>query len=112
MLGLGETGKVRASATAGSARSRDSYQRYAVALYRQALLTPDDDAYATSRGRGGGDARSHLAESVFRRCYQLVAGPARQDRRLLRTVLRRLATSPAAAVEDGDQAGGAAAGGR
>jgi hypothetical protein len=44
MLGLGKTGTVRASATASSARSRDLYQRYAVALYRQALLTLDDSA--------------------------------------------------------------------
>ena len=42
MLGSGKTGRVRASATASSAPSRDSYQRYAVALYRQALLTLDD----------------------------------------------------------------------
>ena len=46
MLGLGKTGRVRASATASSARSRDSYQHYAVALYRQALLTLDDPAMA------------------------------------------------------------------
>jgi hypothetical protein len=120
MVGLGKTGKVRASATASPARSQDSYQRYAIALYRQALLTPDDSA---------------LAKSVFRRLHQLIVGPAQQDRRpgllgglghirasrvlgihqrdmtvLLRTVLRRLTTSSAAAVEDGDQAGGAAAG--
>jgi len=116
MVGLGKTGTVRASATA----SQDSYQRYAIALYRQALLTPDDSA---------------LAKSVLRRLHQLVVGPAQQDRRpgllgglgyirasrvlgihqrdmtvLLRTVLRRLTTSSAAAVEDSDQAGGAAAG--
>lgn len=49
MLGLGKTGRVRASATtatSSSARSRDSYQYYAVALYRQALLTLDDPALA------------------------------------------------------------------
>ena len=46
MLGSGKTGRVRASATASSARSRDVYQRYAVALYRQALLTLDDSAPA------------------------------------------------------------------
>jgi hypothetical protein len=152
MLGWSKTGRVRASATASSARSRDSYQRYAVALYRQALLTLDDSALAEhvvddvvahecapapGPGRGEDDARYRLAESVFRRCHRLVAGSAQQDRRpglfgglgyirasrvlgihqrdmaaLLRTVLRRLTTSPAAAVEDGDQAGGTAAGRR
>jgi hypothetical protein len=152
MLGLGKTGRVRASATASSARSRDSYQHYAVALYRQALLTRDDpalaehvvvdvvtneDALDPGPERGEDDARHHLAELVFRRCHQLVAGSAQQDRRpgmfgglgyipasrmlgihqrdmtvRLGTVLRRRASSPAAAGEDGDQAGGAAAGGR
>jgi hypothetical protein len=156
MLGSGKTGRVRASpaaataATASPARSRDIYQRYAVALYRQALLTLDDSApaehvagdvganeYVPGPGRGEDDARYHLAESVLLRCHRLVAGSARQARRpglfgglgsvrasrvpgihqrdmavLLRTVLRRLTTSPAAAVEDGDQAGGAAPGRR
>ena len=129
------------------------YQRYAIALYRQALLTLDDPApaehavgdvvaneyaLAPGSGRGEDDARYRLAESVLLRCHRLVAGPARQARRpglfgglgsirasrvpgihqrdmavLLRTVLRRLTTSPAAAaVEDGDQAGGAAPGRR
>jgi hypothetical protein len=129
MLGSGKTGRVRASAAASSARSRDIYQRYAVALYRQALLAP-------GAGRGEDDARYHLARSVFRRCHRLVAGSAQQDRRpglfggpgsirasrVLGTlsvtwrpscaVLRRLTTSPAATVEDGDQAGGTAAGRR
>jgi hypothetical protein len=125
------------------------YQRYAVALYRQALLALDDSApaehvvsdvvaneYAPAPGPGRGedDARYHLAESVFLRCHRLVAGSAQQDHRpglfsglgsirasrvrrihqrdmavLLRTVVRRLTTSSAAAVEDGDQADGAAA---
>jgi hypothetical protein len=124
------------------------YQRYAVALYRQALLTLNDSApaervvgdvaneYAPAPGPGRGedDARYHLAESVFLRCHRLVAGSAQQDHRpglfsglgsirasrvlrihqrdmavLLRTVLRRLTTSSDAAVEDGDQADGAAA---
>ena len=135
----------------GKVGSRDTYQRYAVALYRQALLTRDDPAaagysaddpvasdYALSPGpeRGEDDARYHLAEWVVLRCYRLVAGPAQQDRRprlsgghgsvrasrvpgirqrdiavLVRTVLRKRTTSPAA-VADGDQAGGAAAGRR
>jgi hypothetical protein len=62
---VGETVR-RSSANGQLGPSRDSYQRYAVALYRQALLTSGDSA---------------LAESVFRRRHQLVAGSARQDRR-------------------------------
>ena len=152
MLGSGKAGRVGASAAVGPARSRDMYQRYAVALYRQALLTRDDPAaagpsaddiaaseYALPPGpeRGEDDARYHLAEWVILRCYRLMAGPAQQDRRprlsggpgsvrasrvpgirqrdiavLVRTVLRKRTTSPAAAVADGDQAGGAAAGRR
>ena len=152
MLGWGKTGRVRASATASSARSRDSYQHYAVALYRQALLTLNDpvlaehvvgdvvtneDALDLGPERGEDNTRHHLAELVFRRCHQLVAGPAQQDRRpgifgvlgyirasrvlgihqrdmtvRLGTVPRKRATSPAAAGEDGDQAGGAATSGR
>jgi hypothetical protein len=99
MLGSGKTGRVRASATAATAspaRSRDIYQRYAVALYRQALLTLDDSAPAEhvagdvganeyvpapGPGRGEDDARYHLAESVLLRCHRLVAGSARQARR-------------------------------
>jgi hypothetical protein len=46
MLGLSKTGNVSASATARSASSRDLYQRYAVALYRQALRNVDDSALA------------------------------------------------------------------
>ena len=46
MLGLGKTGTVRASATAGPARNRDIYQRYAVALYRRALLAHDNPVLA------------------------------------------------------------------
>jgi len=127
MLGLGKTGRARASATAGPVGSGDSYHYYALTLYRQALLAPDDSE------RGEDDARYHLAESVFRRCYKLVASSAQQDRRsglwgsirasavlgihqrdmavLLRTVTRSLTASSAAAVQDGggDQAGGAAA---
>ena len=151
MLGSGKAGRVRASAAASPARSRDMYQHYAVALYRQALLTRDDPAaaghvaddvvaseYALPPGpeRGEDDARYHLAEWVVLRCYQLVAGPAQQDRHpgirrprvrpgqqvpgirrrdiavLVRTVLRKRTTSPAAAVADGDQARGAATGRR
>ena len=71
MLGLGKTRTARASATVSSAHGRVIYQRYAATLYRQALLTPDED-----------DARSRLAGSIFRRSHQLVTGLAQQDRRL------------------------------
>lgn len=40
MLGSGNKSAVRASATASTASSQDIYGRYAVALYRQALLAP------------------------------------------------------------------------
>ena len=65
MLGSGKTGRVRASATASSARSRDSYQRYAVALYRQALLTLDDPALA-----------EHVVGDVVANEYELAPGQA------------------------------------
>jgi hypothetical protein len=45
MLGLGRTSTIRPSVTASSARSRDIYQRYAAAQYRQALLSLDHSAY-------------------------------------------------------------------
>jgi hypothetical protein len=46
MPGLGKTGTVRGSARVSQARSQEIYQRYAVALYRQALLNPGDPASA------------------------------------------------------------------
>jgi len=91
MLGLGKTGTVRASATV----SQETYQRYAVALYRQALLNLDDpppaghvvcdavvneSALAAMAERGEDDARYRLAEPVFRRFSQLAVGPTQQDR--------------------------------
>ena len=69
MLGLAKTRTARAAATASPARSQVVYQRYAAALYRQALLAPDDD-----------DAGSRLAESIVRRSHQLVTGLAQLDR--------------------------------
>ena len=42
MLGLGNTGTVRGPAPGSPARSQEIYQRYAVALYRQALLNLED----------------------------------------------------------------------
>lgn len=96
MLGLGKAGTVHASATVSPARSQEIYQRYAVALYRQALLNPGDPAPAGHVGcapvvnecalaampeRGEDDARYRLAESVFRRSRQPASGPAQPDRR-------------------------------
>jgi len=165
MLGWGKTGAAGVSATASRTRRQAIYQRHASALYRQALLMLGDSALAEgvvcdviidecalvpAREHGEGETRYRLARSVFRRCQQLAAGPARQDRRppqrpsrgidpggilsqkergalglvlcgglgyvqastvlgigpqdmaaLLRTTMRRLASSPAAG--DGDQ---------
>jgi hypothetical protein len=89
MLGLGKTGAVHALVTAGSSRSRDAdlYRRYAVGLYRQALLTRDDPASAehvvcdvivneSALARipecREDDSRYRRTESVLRRCQQLV----------------------------------------
>ena len=96
MLSWGKTGTVDASATVSPSRSQEIYQRYAVALYRQALLNLDDSAsagdvvcdpvvnecaLAAMPERGEEDGRYRLAESVFRRPRQLAVGPAQQDRR-------------------------------
>jgi hypothetical protein len=78
-------------------RTQDLYQRYAAALYRQALLTLDDRALAQQvvcdaiveecaaapgPGPDEDEARCRLAESVFRHCQQQsVAAPAGRDRR-------------------------------
>ena len=94
MLGFGKTGTVRAPVTASSDRSRDAdiYDRYAVGVYRQALLTLGDPALAEHvvcdviidecalvppRGRSEADTRHRLAESAFLRCQQLAAGQER-----------------------------------
>jgi len=91
MLGLGKTGTVRASATV----SQEIYQRYAVALYRQALLNLDDPpsaghvvcdavvnecALAAMAERGEDDAQYRLAEPVFRRFRQWRSGSAHLGR--------------------------------
>jgi hypothetical protein len=91
MLGWGKTGTVDAPATVCPPRSQEIYERYAVALYRQALLNLDDSApaehvvcdpvinecaLAMMPERGEDDARYHLAELVLRRSRQLAAGPA------------------------------------
>ena len=94
MLGPGKTRAVRALVTVGSARGRDAdiYRRYAVGLYRQALLTRGDPALAEPvvcdvivnecalariPERGDDDARYRLTRSVLRRCRQLARSAAR-----------------------------------
>ena len=91
MLVSGQTGAVRAGVTVGSARSRDAdlYRRYAVGLYRQALLSRRDPALAEQvvcavvvneralariPERGEDDARYRRTESVLRRCRRLARG--------------------------------------
>jgi hypothetical protein len=96
MLSWGKTGTVHASPAVSPARSQEIYQRYAVALYRQALLNLDDPApaghaahdalvnecaLAAMPERGEDDARYRLPESVFRRSRRLPAGSAPHDRR-------------------------------
>ena len=76
MLSWGKTGTAHASAAVRPARSQEIYQRYAVALYRQALLNPGDPVHPGQR-RAGLHPREMAA--------------------LLRAVLRRLTTSPSAA---------------
>jgi hypothetical protein len=96
MLRSGKNGTVRTFVPACSARSQDTYQRYASGLYRQAFLALGDSTLAVHVVRdviaeectlppapeaGEDDARHRLAESVFRRCQQLAADRARRDRR-------------------------------
>jgi hypothetical protein len=94
MLGLGNTGTVRGSAPVSPARSQEIYQRYAAALYWQALLNLDDPA---SAGPVAGDA-------LVNECaLAAIQGRGKDDTRFglgyirLRAVLRRLTTSPSAA---------------
>lgn len=124
MLGWGKAGTVDASATVSLSRCQEIYQRYAVSLYRQALLNLDDSASAEDvvcdpvvnecalalmPEHGEDDARYDLAELVFGRSRQLAVGLAvlgihpREMAALWRAVLRKLTTSPPAAAEDGDQ---------
>jgi hypothetical protein len=91
MLGLGKTGTVRPAAAASSAHSRDIYQRHAVALYRQALLTRDDSALAERA----------VCDVVVNECalalvLERAEGNARDRAALLRAVMRRLTTFSAA----------------
>jgi hypothetical protein len=87
MLGSSKAGAVRAVAAPSPACGRDAdlYRRYAVGLYRQALLT-----------RGEDDAHDR---------------PGPRVRALLQAVMRRLTSSPAAVAEDGSQVSRPAAGG-
>jgi hypothetical protein len=111
MLSWGETAVGPGPDRANPARSQETYQRYAVVLYRQALLNLDDPAsaghgasdalvneyaLAAMAERGEDDARYRLAESVFRRFRQLAAGSAA----LLQAVLRKGAAGHAAVRGD------------
>ena len=87
MLGLGKTGTIRPAAAAGSADNRDIYQRYAVALYRQALLTLDDSAPAE---RAACDVV--VNESALALVPERAEHRARDRAALLRAVKRRLTT--------------------
>ena len=99
MLGLGKTGTARGSAPVSPARSQEIYQRYAVALYRQALLNRDDPASA-----------GPVASDALVNEYALAAiqGRGQDNARYglgyirLRAVLSKLTTSPSAA-QNGDQ---------
>ncbi len=99
MAGSGKTGTDRAAVVAGPARSQDIYQRYAVGLYRQALLNLDgsalaeydvcdvmvnESALARVPERGEDDARYRLAQLVFRRCQRRGSAVARTRLRLPR----------------------------
>ena len=99
MLGLGKTGTARGSAPVGPAHGQEIYERYAVALYRQALLNLDDPA---SAGQVAGDA-------LVNECaLAAIQGRGKDDARYgrgyirLRAVLSKLTTSPSAA-ENNDQ---------
>ena len=100
MLGLGKPGTARGSAPVGPAHGQEIYERYAVALYRQALLNLDDPAAA---GPVDGDA-------LVNECaLAAIQGRGKDNARFgrgyirLRAVLRKLTTSPPALAEDGDQ---------
>jgi hypothetical protein len=133
MLGSSKTGAVRALVRASPARSRDAdiYRRYAVGLYRQALLTRADPALAEHLvcdvivnecalaripERGEDDARYRLTGAVFRRRQQLAGGAVASHPRdmaaLWHAVMRRLTSSSAAAAEGGSQVRRPAAGGQ
>jgi hypothetical protein len=100
MLGLGNTGTVRGSAPVSPARSQEIYQRYAVALYRQALLNLDAPA----------SAGQVACDPLVNECsLAAIQGRGKDNARFgrgyirLRAALRKLTTSPSAAAENSDQ---------
>ncbi len=115
MLGWGNTGTVHGSAPVSPARSQETYQRYAVVLYRQALLNLDDPAsagpvacdalvnecaLAAIQGRGEDDVRRGLG---YIRVSAVLGIRPREMAALVRAVLRKLTTSPSAtAAENSD----------
>jgi hypothetical protein len=124
MLRSGKNGTVRTFVPACSARNADMYQRYASGLYRQPFLTLGDSALAVHVVRdviadecalaaapefGEDEVRHRLAESVFRRCQQLVADRARRDCRPA-PPLRDVASCADPGVPEREGAGGARAG--
>ncbi len=93
MLGLGKTGAAGVSAAASLTRRQAIYQRHASALCRQALLMLDNERGALGLVLCGGLGYVQAGT---------VLGIGPQDMAaLLRTTMRRLASSPAAG--DGDQ---------
>jgi hypothetical protein len=95
MLGLGKTRTAGARAAASRTRREVIYQRHAAALYQQALLMLDDSAVAQNvvcdaiidecalvpaHEHDEDETRYRLAQSVFRHCQELAAGPARHRR--------------------------------
>jgi hypothetical protein len=116
MPGLGKTGTARGSAPVSPARSQETYQRYAVVLYRQALLNLDDPAsagqvacdalvnecaLAAIQGHGADDARRGLG---YIRVGAGLGIRPREMAALVRAVLRKLTTSPSAtSAENSDQ---------
>lgn len=112
MLGSGKTRTAGAPAAASRARREVIYQRHGAALHRQALLMLDDSALAENvvcdvivdecalvpaQEQGEDETRYRLARSVFRRCQQVAAGPARR---------RRLPQRPSLGVAGGMDPGG------
>ena len=89
MLGSGKTGAVRALVTASSARSQDAglYGRYAATLYRQALQTRRDPAWAE---RVAGDVI--VNEAALARISERGEDDARPMAALWHAVRRRLAS--------------------
>ena len=101
MLGWGKTGTVRDSAPVSPDRSQEIYQRYAVTLYRQALLHLDGPASA-----GQVDCDALVNECAL----AAIQGRGKDNARFglgyirLRAALRKLTTPPsAAAAENSDQ---------